>query len=456
MRIRTDSLPLFSCWFSFLFLFCLLCWAGAVPSHADRVYLKDGTIIQCKIINNTVDARGNRYYQIQIHNLSVWVSGDAVQRTEITPDTGTPNQQLQKQLEELLKAGTAVHQIEEATGAEAGEKGRDVPLTVKEIRGWAYIYENERAVQQGERTVLKVGGTVPLRQLLLISPNSRVTLSIGDIGTMGLDGGTRIRFDTISLSRAQTYEIDLVLSNGRFWVQAGEQGSTWKRINLTMNQVRATLQQATLWVEAAERAGAIDITYLRGTAKLNFWRATETPSQVTVGDRVQVSPASNRLAVEKQENLQPLLDIIQNWNAWQPEPLAVSLDVMVPPLKPYPEYPAIPALHPYKIPIDSSMMFPAETRAQGQIMELYRQAMEKYKYDTGKYPRNEQGLEALLKPKGVGGWRGPYVGPDVPLKDLWGNPYVYELYTVNRKEYADIRSLGPNGQDDKGLGDDVR
>ena len=102
------------------------------------------------------------------------------------------------------------------------------------------------------------------------------------------------------------------------------------------------------------------------------------------------------------------------------------------------------------------MAFPPQTLSLGEILAAYKAAMENYKYDTGKYPDPKQGLEALFTPFNVNGWRGPYLDPGIPRKDLWGEEFVYTLYSEKNKQIPDIRSKGPNKKDDRGLGDDVR
>src|SRR4051794_3779620 len=43
--------------------------------------------------------------------------------------------------------------------------------------------------------------------------------------------------------------------------------------------------------------------------------------------------------------------------------------------------------------------------------------------DTGRYPTDAEGLAALLSPpRGIAGWRGPYV--QQLRNDRWGHPYV--------------------------------
>ncbi|MBB5020342.1 general secretion pathway protein G [Chitinivorax tropicus] len=92
------------------------------------------------------------------------------------------------------------------------------------------------------------------------------------------------------------------------------------------------------------------------------------------------------------------------------------------------------------------------TTARAQIDALSK-AIEAYRLDTGHFPRNEQGLAALMQaPNDEQGWRGPYLKKDVPM-DPWGHPYQYRSPGENGREF-DIISLGKDGRPG-GAGDDA-
>jgi len=73
------------------------------------------------------------------------------------------------------------------------------------------------------------------------------------------------------------------------------------------------------------------------------------------------------------------------------------------------------------------------------------QSLKLYKLDNGRYPSNEQGLQALVaKPAGAPvptNWK-PYL--DKLPKDPWGNTYMYLNPGVNGE--IDVFSLGADGQ----------
>lgn len=69
----------------------------------------------------------------------------------------------------------------------------------------------------------------------------------------------------------------------------------------------------------------------------------------------------------------------------------------------------------------------AKSKTAGvQIADLEK-ATELFKLGVGRFPSDEEGLEALVKkPASANGWDGPYLkGGSVPL-DPWNNPYHYK------------------------------
>lgn len=82
-----------------------------------------------------------------------------------------------------------------------------------------------------------------------------------------------------------------------------------------------------------------------------------------------------------------------------------------------------------------------QAAAKTQI-ELFGQALDQYRLDTGDYPASERGLGALMEDPGVQGWDGPYLKKAIP-QDPWGRPYVYK-YPGSNGDY-DLLSYGRDG-----------
>jgi general secretion pathway protein G len=69
----------------------------------------------------------------------------------------------------------------------------------------------------------------------------------------------------------------------------------------------------------------------------------------------------------------------------------------------------------------------AERAAAAAQIASFLDALGAYKRDTGRYPSNEEGLNALrVSPSGVTNWQGPYLPRPIPL-DPWGREYVYKF-----------------------------
>jgi len=86
----------------------------------------------------------------------------------------------------------------------------------------------------------------------------------------------------------------------------------------------------------------------------------------------------------------------------------------------------------------------SETKAARAQIDAFEKALETYRLDTGHYPSNEQGLEALVKqPPGETKWQGPYLKKALP-PDPWSKKYVYKQ-PGEHGDY-DIVSYGRDGK----------
>ena len=81
-------------------------------------------------------------------------------------------------------------------------------------------------------------------------------------------------------------------------------------------------------------------------------------------------------------------------------------------------------------------------------------AMERFNLDMGRFPTNDEGLDALLhNTANSADWRGPYIQLNNVPKDKWGKEYIYRAPGVKNLNGVDISSVGPDGQD--GTADDI-
>jgi general secretion pathway protein G len=92
-------------------------------------------------------------------------------------------------------------------------------------------------------------------------------------------------------------------------------------------------------------------------------------------------------------------------------------------------------------------------RAKGDVarsqMSNILTALELYYLDLGGYPREDQGLPALvvapeIDSEPLAAWRGPYLGDDTALTDPWGAAYIY-VYDP-QTDRARVVSYGRDGE----------
>ena len=94
----------------------------------------------------------------------------------------------------------------------------------------------------------------------------------------------------------------------------------------------------------------------------------------------------------------------------------------------------------------------SEVKAAKQQIAGLGKALDIYRLDTGHYPPQDMGLQALEKaPANETKWKGPYIEKAVPL-DPWGQAYVYKI-PGERAEY-DLISYGKDGKPG-GTGEDA-
>ncbi len=87
----------------------------------------------------------------------------------------------------------------------------------------------------------------------------------------------------------------------------------------------------------------------------------------------------------------------------------------------------------------------AKVRTAKIQIESFKNALDVFFLDTGRYPTTQEGLGALVvRPANVSSWGGPYIKGTVVPADPWKNPYGYRAPGQNGRPY-DITSNGPGG-----------
>jgi len=87
----------------------------------------------------------------------------------------------------------------------------------------------------------------------------------------------------------------------------------------------------------------------------------------------------------------------------------------------------------------------AKVKTTKSQLEMFSTALDSFNLDTGRYPKESEGLKVLwIKNKDIKGYDGPYLPKPVEA-DAWGNPYVYK--TTSGDHAFNIISYGKDGKE---------
>lgn len=86
----------------------------------------------------------------------------------------------------------------------------------------------------------------------------------------------------------------------------------------------------------------------------------------------------------------------------------------------------------------------AKSQAAEVQMNSVKGALQLYYIDTGRYPSEAEGLQALIsEPAGTSNWQGPYLDSETDVQDPWGRAYIYRY--PGQKRAFDLSTLGRDG-----------
>ncbi|MBI9017428.1 MAG: type II secretion system major pseudopilin GspG [Phycisphaerae bacterium] len=93
----------------------------------------------------------------------------------------------------------------------------------------------------------------------------------------------------------------------------------------------------------------------------------------------------------------------------------------------------------------------ANRTAAKQQIDIFAKEIQKYRIDTKQYP---EALIDLVEDPGLKGWQEGGYMDNVPL-DPWDGEYQYWTNEGDKSIPFEILCLGPNGNDDGGVEDDI-
>ncbi len=436
-----------------LVVYTALLFGSLEEIAGDVVVFKDGRRFRCRILE--VPEKGEEGdFRIESQGSVLRIRGEYVESYQRDDTDDEADQEaIQALLQELIDEGRIVPsmtpQIQFAPKPQTDSD--NVTLQVSDVRGWAYLLHGETS-GTGGRSRLAENDTVPPGYAVEVSPNSRLLLGFGSAAKLGMNAGSRLRILSVAFEKDTfVYRLEVELTAGTLWVDVLSLGEL-RKVKLINRGHQVFLNQQ-LVVSRASPGGGLEIVPLSDTISVTNANGIRVP-KVSPGERwisrqdgVEVVPAS-----EWEKDVQ----IWQEWDAWQPEKLQMEWNPVLPTSEPRPVFEEVAPVFPWKIPVDSSFVMTPNTRSLPEVIASLLDGIQAFRQDTGAYPSRDKWIHSLVTDPGISGWSGPYITGDLPRVDLWGRPFIYEIFRDGERTFVDVRSRGPNGEDDRGLSDDIR
>ncbi len=425
------------------------------PSNGDILIFDDGRRFYCRVLE-TPEERADRGYRVISQGNVLWINKNYVKScVRDNRDPEADRAEAQALLQTLIQEGRIVPEISPSLqfAPKPAAPVGDATFAATDVRGWAYLTKSSETAGEGKSRIAP-GDGIPPGHRLEVSPNSRLTLTLGPAAKLGFAAATRSDIQSVAFEpETFLYRLEMKLLSGTVWVDVLSLGDL-RKVKLIVNGVQIFLNKRLVALRIPP-SGGIEIIPLSDSIALTDARGLRTP-KVAVGERWLDAQGTGTGGVVPCDDWRELVALWNDWMKWQPETLDMEWNPVLPSPEPKPVLSSVLPAFPWRVPVDSSLIVPPEKRSMAEMIAAYLVAIRRYKEDTGAYPASKDWMEALFKNPSVNGWQGPYVAGDLPQVDLWGNPFVYEIFRDNGTVFVDVRSRGPNGEDERGLGDDIR
>ncbi len=436
-----------------LVVFISLLSLSATMSYADVLTLRDGTVLICNVLGERT-LNNEKYYEIGIDGSRLLLSASLIMGRQQRPQVETQASE-REILVNLVREGKLLPSLRSRLGIAVLREPPRVSSEIKidDLRGWAYFMNVSRG-QVSLGTPLQGGGTVEDGSIVQVMANSRLHLTMSDIIHFYLPEGSQVQFEQNAFdAQVFTYRVSFNVKD-RFLILKIDEMPSPRKLKLSTGDVYFFTRGGTVViVNDSEGKTCIcpldeSITVTPGVGSMMGHYRVD-PGQMFICNQSDNNPAENTDMVSYRQ-------MLASWDEWQPEELDLDWRIPLPPLKVEDAWPTRPMMLPAKIEVIPELIVPISHLTMGETLQAYRQGLESFHEQTGRYPSEGEGLEALRRNPGIAEWSGPYVEENLNKQDMWGQEFVYALFEDEGGLYPDVRSKGPDEQDDRGLDDDLR
>jgi len=439
----------------------LLAAVVAPRSDADTIYFSDGSFLRCKVHDEPIvfpRKKHPRFVEIEIpFGVIGFYMGEHIVKVE-KDDLYSPDERSLSLVRIMDLLGTSPADMMSLRTNDEAQGVRNLRLEVERVAGWAFQRQGDR------RLALTNGQEVPSDSLISVTRNGRLKVRFRDTGTVdaiqvvaGLLSETTAEIQQTSYDeQSKTNILGVNLTAGKLWIDARDGLSEGRRTELFVSPIRVRCETSTYYVQLLPDQ-TVKVALLKGADLSVRWKDVPTEHAIEQG-RYAIFGEDSRMRLEEGKVAADEFREWTNWDSWEALKVEVPLSVIIPPMVSFPsEGPEIVSVRAEETWRALRASQPLKTENFARKLQRTREAIAAYKNDLGEIPTMELGLQALLTRPDDPRWKGPYLPEDEALEAFWGRPLIYQIWTdLDGTPIADVRSMGMNGKDELGLGDDLR
>jgi len=421
----------------------------------DKIVYRSGTVFEGQIVEGTktlIDDPDR--YEMLLHNGTIISIKDRGQIETIVMDgqaLDDPQQQGgRKRLRELL--------LDRQRKKQASEKEAKRELLTAKVE---WVLGDAKRGHSGSEpgSVLKEGDRVHPGETVDLNSMSRIQMSVVGRIRLALEQGTRVDFKTIHVEEESgRLVLEFDFPRGGLWLEAkpewvGKGGVLVRTQGLSLRVAEG------LFRFQESMGGEIKFSHYTGPDLVLTRESDLATLSLPQGSSVLLT----RKILSGEEPFTPRRKPVDDFNEWLDfqrwKPVEYNLPIQFDlvsktQMDPKPVQPLI-GLPSEKFVFQD--LQPIRVTGLAPLFSAYQKALGEFRKDVGRPPTEEEGLDALrVSPAGVEGWKGPYLSNDTPLIDPWNQPFRYSVIQAGQSELIDLYSIGENGIDEQGFGDDLR
>ncbi|MCA9411848.1 MAG: type II secretion system protein GspG [Candidatus Omnitrophica bacterium] len=449
-------------------LFCLI--AITIPSFAqeeatpetkakiptDSIIYKSGTVFQGQIVEGrkTLIDEPNRYEIVMDNGQTVSIE-DTGQIETIKMDGQILNDPLRHG-----GRGRLLEMIDRYRSQQSAEKKEEEKSRLTAKVGWVLGEPFKSETGKEGTTPLKNGDLVYPGEEVRTPSNSRTQCRVVGTFTIGLEQGALLKITRIDFGETEDdIVMEFALDRGTLWVEREQSLNSQKTIRLISSGLVFDFTDGLKRFRSSP-SGDLTVTQYDG-APLVITRNSESQEKLELPRRTQAVLSS--LMLEGTRALKP--EIVQvsdpiDWyefTTWKPIEIDLPVQFTLTSHDRLVARPVRPILGAGSGKGVFQDLQPIVVTGLSQLLSSYRDGLLEFYSDMGRFPQPEEGLAVLRSASGeMADWKGPYLPEEIPDVDPWGNPLEYSLIKLENQTVVNLYSVGANGIDEQGLGDDLR